>query len=256
MFFILSKTLSYFTMPFLLICMCFILSAVLRNVRWKKRFFRAALIMLFFFSNDFIANEVMLAWEPDATPYKDMKKQYAFGIVLTGVTSLENTPRDRVYFNQGADRVTHAVQLYKLGIVKKLLVSGGSGRLVDIGEKEAVDIKKAMLLMGVPDAEIIIESDSRNTHESALEVKKIIAAQNITPGECLLITSAFHMRRSIACYRMVDMDMDTFTTDFYTHPRKFTPDVLIIPRVESIALWHKLIREWVGMAAYKIAGYV
>jgi hypothetical protein len=92
MFFILSKTLSYFTMPFFLICVCFILSAVIRKAVWKRRLFWTAFIMLFFFSNDFIANEAMLAWEHDATAYQDMKKQYTFGIVLTGVTLAEKEP--------------------------------------------------------------------------------------------------------------------------------------------------------------------
>ena len=256
MFFVLSKILNYLTMPMVIVCLCFLLNIIIRKAKWKKIFFWTGLGLLLFFSNDFIANEVMLVWEPDATPYIDMKKKYEYGIMLTGVTSSELTPRDRVYFHKGADRVTHTVQLYKLGIIKKIIVSGGSGRLLDTTVREANDVMDAMIVMGVPAEDILVESTSRNTFESAVEVKKILDQRLIKPSECLLITSAFHMRRSIACYRKANMEVDTFTTDFYTHRRTFTPDVWLVPRAEAMLVWQRLIKEWVGFVAYKIVGYV
>lgn len=256
MFFVLSKILNYLTMPLVIVCLCFLLNIIIRKVKWKRIFFWSGLGLLFFFSNDFIANEVMMAWEPDATPYIDMKKRYEYGIMLTGVTSSELKPRDRVYFHKGADRVTHTVQLYKLGIIKKIIVSGGSGRLLDTTVREANDVMDAMTMMGVPGEDILVESTSRNTFESAVEVKKILDLRLIKPSECLLITSAFHMRRSIACYRKAEMDMNTFTTDFYTHRRTFTPDTWLVPRIEAMLIWQRLIKEWVGLVAYKIVGYV
>ena len=256
MFFILSKTLNYLVMPFVAVCICFLLSVILRNQTWRKRFFWTGFSLLFFFSNNFIANEMMLAWEPAAIAYNDIPKTYEWGIVLTGVTVTGREPADRVYFAHGADRVTHTVQLYKMGLIKKILVTGGSGRLLNIGEREAVQFRDAMLLMGVRENDILIEVDSRNTHESAVAVSRIAKDYNIIPGECLLITSAFHMPRSLACFRKAGMDMDYFTTDFYSHPRQFTPDILIVPRIESFIVWHKLIREWIGFIAYKSAGYV
>lgn len=256
MFFVLSKILNYLTMPLVIVCICLLLYLIIKRQPWKKIFCWTGFGLLFFFSNDFMANEVMLIWEPDATPYIDIKKKYEYGIVLTGVTSSELTPRDRVYFHKGADRVTHTVQLYKLGKIKKIIVSGGSGRLLDTGVREANDFMDVMTMMGIPAEDILVESQSRNTFESAVEVKKLLEQRLIKPSECILITSAFHMRRSIACFRKAEMEMDTFTTDFYTHRRTFTPDVLLVPRIEAMLIWQRLIKEWVGFVAYKIAGYV
>lgn len=256
MFFILSKTLNYLVMPFVVVCICFLLSVLLKNPLWRKRCFWTGFTLLFFFSNDFIANELMMAWEPDTIAYADMPKTYEWGIVLTGATESERKPADRVYFSKGADRVTHTIQLYKLGLIKKIMITGGSGRLLQLEEKEAVQFRDVMLLMGVSEDDILIEANSRNTHENALEAKKMVDSLGIDPSRCLLITSAFHMRRSIACFRKVGMDIDFFTTDFHSHPRHFTPDVLLVPRVEAILTWHKLVREWTGIMAYKLAGYV
>lgn len=255
MFFVLSKTLTYLTMITVWLAVLLLLYLFLKNSVWKKRCLWAFVAVFFFFSNDFIVNEVMSAWELPATPFNQIPKKYTLGIVLTGVTIGEREPHDRVYFSRGADRVTHAVQLYKLGHIQRILISGGSGRLVAHEMREADELKKAFLLMGVPEQDLWIENQSRNTYESAVEVKKMLG-DSISNEDCLLITSAFHMRRSLACYRKAGMAMDTFTTDFYSHPRMFYPHSLFIPQVDAIALWQKLIKEWVGLAAYKLAGYV
>jgi len=255
MFFFLSKTLNYLTMPLTIIFLMLVISAFLRNEKWKKRLFWIALVSLFIFSNDFIANEVMNAWEIEPTPY-DALQPHDIGIVLTGATLPFITPNDRVYFSRGADRVTHTVQLYKLGLIKKILVSGGSGRLLGEGEPEADKFKAAMVMMGVPEASILLENETRNTAESAIEVKKLLDSLNIEAKDCLLITSAFHMRRSLACYQHQGVALEPFTTDFYSHPRTFHLDVLIVPRLEALNIWTKLTKEWVGFIAYKLAGYI
>jgi uncharacterized SAM-binding protein YcdF (DUF218 family) len=113
-----------------------------------------------------------------------------------------------------------------------------------------------MIVMGVPESDIITESDTRNTYESAVAVKKMLNQLGYKNVDCLLITSAFHMRRSLACYRKADLNIDNFTTDFYAHKRTFYVDSFLIPKVEAIVIWHKLVKEWVGFAAYKAAGYI
>ncbi len=257
MFFILSKTIHYLTMPFVVICICFLLSALLKKGKWKKRFFWIGFSCLFFFSNEFILNEVLKRWEVNPTPFSEIAVPYEWAVVLTGVTQhAEDKPGDRIYFQKGADRVTHTVQLYKLGLVKNILVSGGSGRLLDVGHVEAEEIRDAMLLMGVPDSIIQVETESKNTHESAVAVAKIFSNNSIDSEKAVLITSAFHLRRSRMCFENEGIPMKGFSVDFYSHPTQFTPDVWLVPDVYAVFKWHRLIKEWVGIAAYWMAGYI
>ncbi len=211
--------------------------------------------MLLLFSNDFVTNEIVMLWELPATPLSEIKKEYAIGIVLTGVTKGNMTPNDRVYFQRGADRVTHALQLYRLGKIKKILISGGSGSLQERNRQEADEIADALILMGVPKEDILVENQSRNTHESAEAVRAMLK-DSVSSSDCLLITSAFHMRRSRGCFKKAGWSIDTFTTDFISHERKFTLDVLFIPRVDALLNWTIISREWVGMVAYKVMGYI
>lgn len=255
MFFVLSKILSFLVMPLTIVALLLLSSRVVRSQKWRKRLLWSGLILLFFFSNEFIANELMKVWEVDTVAFSTMKK-YRLGVVLTGTVIPQVQPDDRVYFSRGADRVVHTVQLYKLGLIEKILVSGGSGRLVNIREREADRFKEVMMVMGVPDSVILLENQTRNTYESAREVKMILDSLQYSPGDCLLITSAFHMRRSLACYRKAGLPIDTFSTDFYAHQGTYFPDAFLIPKLDAFIIWHKLVREWVGMVAYWIAGYI
>ncbi len=255
MFFALSKILNYLTTPLVIVSGLLIISLVLRNQNLKKKFFIYGLVLLLFSTNEFIANELISVWEIAATPFNKVSKHYKYGILLSGVTRSAMEPNDRVYFQRGADRVTHSLQLYKLGIIDKILVSGGSGQLIDSGHREADQIASVLALMGVNPNDIVTENKSRNTHESSLEVKSMLRKE-VKPEDCLLITSAFHMRRSAACFAKVGWPVDTFSTDFLAHQRKFTLDVLLVPKIDGLAMWNTMIKEWVGCTAYWVAGYI
>ena len=255
MFFFLSKIASYLIRPLFIVCTCLVLSWLLKNQRWKRRLFLAGIIMLLFFSNEFVMNEAMRAWEIKVTPFSALQKKYEYGVLLCGVAKSEVGPKDRVYIGSAADRINHTLQLYKLGYIRKVLISGGSGRLIDIGEHEADELSRLLQLMGVAAEDIVVENSSRNTHESAEEVRKMLEGKT-TPDQCILITSANHMRRSMGCFAKEGWPMDHFSTDFLSHYTRYSFDVLFIPKIEAFGSWHVLIKEWVGYTAYWVAGYV
>jgi uncharacterized SAM-binding protein YcdF (DUF218 family) len=254
MFFFLSKTLGIITNPLVIVGLVFVTAILVKKLKLKRALKIISLGLLIFFSNDFLSNEVMLWWEVAPVPFNNVKKTYTYAVVLTGVTSTDQMPDDRVYFQHGADRVVHAVQLYKMRKIKKVIISGGSGRILTEGRREADDIFKAMELMGVPAEEMVIENASRNTYESAINIKAMMK-ENLEQ-EFLLVTSAFHMRRSVACFEKEGFTVMPFSTDFYSHPRYFTPDSLIIPQTGAIQNWHKLFKEWVGIAMYWLTGHI
>lgn len=255
MFFVLSKTLNFFVLPLTMVFVFLLLSVIIKKQPWKKRFFWTGFILLVFFSNDFISNEAMRAWEIKTKAFGEMRP-YQMGIVLTGATQAFIKPDDRVYFQRGADRVTHTIQLYKLGLIKKILVSGGSGLLLHVAEPEANKFKKVMVMAGVDEENIIIENKTRNTYESAVAVKKVMDSLQYKAGDCLLITSAFHMRRSLACYNKAGLNVESFSTDFYAPPRPFVFASIFLPSIQGFIIWEKLFKEWTGFVAYKLAGYI
>ena len=111
-------------------------------------------------------------------------------------------------------------------------------------------------MAGVNELDIIIENKTRNTYESAVAVKKILDSLQVKSEDCLLITSAFHMRRSMACYRKAGLTIEPFSTDFYGIADKPFIPTIFIPAIQGFIIWEKLLKEWTGFVAYKIAGYI
>lgn len=255
MFFILSKILYFLVMPLTIVLICFIAAWVLKHPKHKKRLLISGLILLLIFTNDFIINEMMLLWEIPPTPISEVSSNYDVAIILTGVTTTEKPPHDRTYFNKGADRVMHTVQLYKQKKAKKIMVTGGSGSLLGNEIKEADEIKRILLLCEIPEEDILIENQSRNTRENAA-FTAVVLKNKFPEGKFLLITSAFHLRRAHASFKKAGINADSFSTDFYTYPRRFTPDSLFIPTESALSKWTILFKEMLGMTFYKIAGYV
>lgn len=195
----------------------------------------------------------MSAWEMKPVDIVKLQ-QYETGIVLTGVTKQKKEYQDRTFFEKGADRLLHAVQLYKAGKIKKILITGGSGSLVKRVSTEASDLKRAFLYCGVRETDIIVEDKSRNTRENALFSKKIIQEKHLQ-GKFLLITSAFHMRRAKGCFDKAGIQTDIFPVDYYTGDRKLDVDKILIPSSDALNLWTRLIHEITGYITYKLLNY-
>jgi uncharacterized SAM-binding protein YcdF (DUF218 family) len=160
-----------------------------------------------------------------------------------------------VQFFRGVDRLIQTIDLYKRGVIKKIIFTGGSGRILKPQMKEGGLLKPYILKMGVAEQDLYIENESNNTRENALFTKELIEKEKLN-GTFLLITSAFHMRRSIGCFRKVGYNIDYYVTDRYAGPRKWDPDFLFIPNVSTINDWNVILKEWVGYITYKLMGYI
>lgn len=253
MFFILSKTLFYFAMPLVWIVLGVGLALFSRKPKVKRYALISSFLLLLLFSNQFIINSILKTWEPKAPPIEELDT-YTIAVVLTGVTHPLSDYPDRVFFGKGADRLLQTVQLYKLGKIRKILISGGSGNIVGRKVYEADQLKKVFLYCGIPEQDLIIENQSRNTRENALFSQKILDSLGIRK-DFLLVTSAFHMRRAEACFHQVGLIPAPFPVDYYYMDSKYTPDWLLIPSEAALFKWQVLIHEVIGYITYKLLGY-
>lgn len=256
MFFYLSQFLSFLAMPLTIISLLIVIGALYVKMKWGKRSLWTGIILLWFFSNQFISNQAMLAWEPDFKEFSKIKN-HEIGIVLTGVTNLSKTAHDRTFFHKGADRITHALQLYRMGKIKKILITGGQGLNPTNSNSEALLLKNFLLMTGVPEADVLIEDQSKNTAQNAQFTKEFLDVKGIdTDQEFLLITSAFHMYRAKGCFDKVGLKTETFPTDYYGHDTQYDVPAFLYPNPTSIENWHKLSKEWIGILVYKLVGYI
>ena len=252
MFFILSKVLDFLLSPLIWVIIIFLISILLKNHTLRKRFFYAGFIILIVFSNPFLINEAFLAWERKPVT---INKKYDAAIVLTGFAGVRKSVPGRVFFGRGADRLLHTVELYKAGKIQKIIISGGSGSLMNRRISEASQVRKAFLYCGVPDSAIISEGRSSNTVENARLTEKLIDSLKLK-GNFLLITSAFHMRRAEGCFTKAGIQFDSYPVAVYSRDMGYTPVNLFIPSEEALEKWAVLIHEIAGYLVYWTMGYL
>jgi uncharacterized SAM-binding protein YcdF (DUF218 family) len=265
MFFFLSKALFYFLMPITWITF-FLLMAVFVK-KWRVKSLKIGVVLFLLFTNPFLANEMYLFWEMPPTPIKEVK-QYEIGIVLTGMSNSGKEPKDRIYASQGIDRLLQAVRLYKEGKIRKIVIVGISEE-VDLMRREeklpkrTYTYKDMLKDMCVKERDIWIEPKSMNTYENAqlsaqfLEENKgkLNFELNSDKNQILVITSAFHLRRSLGCFEKAGLQIDGFSTDFIATERKNTLTILsLIPTEDAMAKWGRIIHEMVGYVVYDVTG--
>ncbi|MBN2777010.1 MAG: YdcF family protein [Bacteroidales bacterium] len=253
MFFYLSKILQYLISPVIWIIVLFALSLIIKEQKLRRFLAIVAFAFLVFFTNPFIFHEFMRAWEPDAKQKTELKQKYDYVIVLTGMITYDDK-YERINFKSSNDRLMQAVELYRLGYCKKIFITGGSGEIFNQKHKESDILKDFLVLVGIPECDIEIESLSKNTYENAFESAKILNPKE-NQNTYLLITSAYHMRRAAACFSKQGFVFDTYVTDRYSGNRKFTLDQIFVPKSEVLEGWRLLIHEVAGFIVYGAVGY-
>jgi uncharacterized SAM-binding protein YcdF (DUF218 family) len=253
MFFIVAKIFWFLASPlhFSLICLGAGLAA---SRRWsfgrRLAIFGAALMALMTFSP---LGSLLLRPLEDRFPRQSQIRTPPKGLIVLGGAVDERISRARgqVAVNDAAERLTEAAALARLYPDALLVFSGGSGSLVDDSIKEAATAHQLWSQLGVAENRMIFEDASRNTYENA-----VFTQQRLHPSEgedWLLITSAFHMPRSMGIFRALGMNPTAYPVDYRTfgNSEDFRPPLdgsLAIRNVE-IAL-----REWVGLVAYWLDG--
>ena len=256
MFFYFSQFLSFLAMPLTLVILFLLTAFFFTPKSTGRKILGAGIVLLLFFSNPFLANLALLGWEPEVKSFDEIPST-EIGIVLTGVTNINKTSSDRTFFGKGADRITHALQLYRMGKIKKILITGGQGLNPTNTSSEAELLKRFLIMTGMPEADILIEEKSVNTRENALFTKEFLEKNGIsTDQEFVLITSAFHMPRSKKCFDKVGLNTITFPVDYYSYDLKYDLPSLIYPKAEALVHWQILFKEFLGLLMYRVVGYI
>ncbi len=254
MFFLISKLLAFLITPIVWIIALLLVSLFAKKTIIKKRCLIISIALLLLFSNSFILDEFMRAWEINAVQDSELTQSYDYGILLTGMTT-QDTQYKRLNFMRSSDRLLQTIRLYKQKRIKKIFISGGSGSIINKKCCESNNLKNYLIKIGIPENDIITEKKSRNTRENAEFTAKILLNKEQSIN-CLLITSAFHMRRSKGCFDKAGLNVDVYPVDRYAGPRKYIFDHLFVPNPVTFNSWNLLIHEVTGYIIYAIMGYV
>lgn len=254
MFFVLSKLLVFLITPLFWILAALLYGLLTRNQTRKKWMFIISFALLLLFTNPYLGNIAVRKWELNYKPLSALHGPYFCGIVLGGMSDWDED-NNRLTFGEGNDRLMQAMDLYHRGIIRKILISGGSGSVIYTEERESVYLKDYLLRNGFPAKDLLIEPDSRNTHENAVNTAALLKADS---GVQVLITSSLHMRRADGCFKKAGVAVIDWPADRLSLPDYKKNDIgnMVVPSSTTLRDWDKLIREMIGYAVYKVMGYI
>lgn len=152
----------------------------------KKIVYSAMSILLLCILSIFICNKVIEVYAKGSL-YPDVESiPYNKVGLLLGTTPKLKNGNNNLYFDY---RIQGAVELYKAGKIKYILISGDNRR-EDYNEPE--EMKKALLVQGVPEKSIYMDYAGFRTLDSVIRAKEIFGQDKLT-----VISQPFHNERAI-----------------------------------------------------------
>ncbi len=152
--------------------------------------------------------------------------------------------------NHAADRLIEFAWLARRYPEARLVFTGGSGSLSNPEQVEAPVARAVLERMGAPVERIVFEDRSRNTQENAAFTQELMKPK---PGETwVLITSAYHMPRSVGIFRKIGWAVLPDPVGYYTglaDDTRFGPNL-----AKDLYILDDAIHEWVGLVSYRLLG--
>jgi len=261
MFVFLSKILSIPLDPVVLALVFFAAGFVclyfLKKGKPARLLFVCGASVLLFFSLP-VTSYVLLRGLEGRYPQVPIYEQASAVVFLGGATVGKVPPRIYVETNINANRFFHAVRVFKETYSSKLVLTGGN---IGFTSNDTISEAYAMFelmneLFKIDTADMILEYESRNTRENAIYTKMALEQAGLGT-DIILVTSAYHMRRSMGIFkkagfeRVIPAPTGYFENEkFTTKPFKWLPNVMCLLK-SSIAL-----HEYFGIVVYRIMGWI
>jgi uncharacterized SAM-binding protein YcdF (DUF218 family) len=257
LFFFLSKTIGLMLLPTNLLIGVGLLGVILLATRFAslgRKLMIGSAVVLGIVAFSPLGNWLLYPLESRFPPWDATHGAPDGIVVLGGPIDAELSAAHGVpVIRNAADRITAAAALARQYPNARIIFSGGSGNLISNEAREADYAGAVLDSLGVPKARLTMERSSRNTQENA-EFSRIVAAPK--PGErWLLVTSAYHMPRSVGLFRKAGFPVEPYPVDWRVGG---AADLLSFFPIAGDGLGRvdTGLREWIGLVAYRFTGKI
>ena len=255
MFFLLAKTIGNMVAPANFLIGLGLLGVILLLTRFAtlgRRLMATALVLLAICGFSPLANFVLYPLEQRFPKWDSSRGDPDGIIVLGGSLDADLSAAHGVTVISGAaDRIVSAATLAHRYPNARLVYTGGSPNVLNNDAKEADYATGLFQGLGIAKSRLTMERLSRNTVENAEFTKDLVKPK---PGErWLLVTSAYHMPRSMGLFRKAGFPVEAYPVDW----KVGTEEDLLKYYVNANAGLGRIdlgAREWLGLIANRLTG--
>ena len=257
MFFFFSKTLGIMLLPTNFLTGVGLVGAILLATRLAslgRKLVIASVVLLAICGFSPLGKWLLYPLESRFPPW-DAARGAPDGIVVLGgsIDPDLSVAHGVAVVRSAADRVIAAAALARRYPKAHIIFTGGSANLMSGDAREADYATALFESLGVSRERLTMERRSRNTQENAEFTKAMAAPKS---GErWLLVTSAYHMPRSVGLFRKAGFAVEPYPVDWHTGG---AADLLTFSKlaVEGLERTDTAVREWMGLAAYRATGKI
>ncbi len=250
MFYISKFISSWILPPGIIIVFLLIIIYLLIKKRLKKGLFLTVLVSIFVYllSIEPVKNFLLKPLENEFPFPENLKELNCDAIVILGSDIVRGSPDSLGKASPSNTTLKRLFMGYRVWkeIKKPIIVSGGLVYYKN-GETEAEVMKRTLVEMGVPAKNIFEEGGSRNTYENVKGIKDLIEEQDFKL--VCLITSAYHMPRSVYVFQSFYIPVEAVPTD-YLRDKKPIGWYSFIPSFDYFYQSALAIKEYIGIFYY------
>jgi uncharacterized SAM-binding protein YcdF (DUF218 family) len=255
LFFFLSKTLGIMLLPTNFLIGFALAGVLLLATRWAslgRRLMIAAVVLLAICGFSPLGNWVLYPLEQRFPPW-DAARGAPDGIVVLGgsIDPDLSAAHGAAVTTAAADRLIAGAALARQYPKARIIFTGGSANLISNEAREADYVIALFESLGVAKARLEIDRRARNTAENA-EFSKALA-QPKSGERWLLVTSAYHMPRSVGLFRKAGFVVEPYPVGWLTGGLADLFKFRIFA-LKGLDCTDTGIREWIGLVAYWITG--
>jgi uncharacterized SAM-binding protein YcdF (DUF218 family) len=150
-------------------------------------------------------------------------------------------------------RVLEAARLFELLKGQALVIaSGGVTERDEAAAPESAALHRALLDVGIPGDRILLESESKNTRDEVLIIKRMLAERGVT--SFVLVTSPLHMRRSMLAFGQ--QGLRPIPSPAPLVPERSKAGSAFVPNHQWLGIADDAIYEWLARGYYWWRGWL
>ena len=248
MTYILSKILPLIVLPLGLSLILLVVGLV---VRWRWAVVTAALL-LWVFSLGLVSQSLWRWLEAPWERRSALEALQADAIVVLSGGRYPAPGSARLSEWHDPDRFLAGLDLFRAGKAPRLLFTGGVSPFRPAQRPEGEHYLHEAALLGVPEAAMASTPPVLNTADEAVAIRRLLPARQ---SRVLLVTSAFHMRRSQRLFERQGMQVLPFPVDFQARGRWAGPlwrdPTQWLPSAGALDNSSRAMRELLGRLVYR-----
>jgi len=221
---------------------------------WRSQFNVAmvllAITLLLYISSISIVSNILIGSLERQYPQPTVAELQGDVIVVLGAGASKGTPdidgTGNMYGSAG-NRLITAARLHRITGLP-ILFSGG--QVFSDSGNEADIAKRQLLGMGVEESKLMVENRSLNTAQNANNTAVILKQKGLSHP--ILVTSGFHLPRSVMQFKRVGLTVQPFPTDYWVSQPSSMYFSKFYPSASAMSSTATAIKEYLGMLAVKI----